>query len=102
MNIFATITELINKFLAGLLNLFGEDERVKKVRDLVEVGCGFVPTAASVAAMFGAANPAVTGVVGIAVAICEAVQASKNVQTLVGTAPLGTVNGVPIEGEWKK
>jgi hypothetical protein len=91
------ITDLINKVLGWVFGWYGDDERVKKVRDLTVVGCGFLPTATSIAAMFAAANPAVTGVLGVAVAICETVKTPK-FQGLADMGVYGEVNGVPVEG----
>jgi hypothetical protein len=93
------ISDLINKVLGWVFGWYGDDERVKKVRDLTVVGCGFLPTVASVAAMFTAANPAVSGVLGVAVAICEAVKRPA-FQGLADMGVYGEVNGVPVEGDF--
>lgn len=101
MDILSTITGLIRSF--GEL-LFGwlfksEDPRVKQIQDKVVAYCGFLPTAASVAAMLSASNPTVTGVMGIAQAICQVATASRSSATFL-VATDGTVNGVPVEGDW--
>jgi hypothetical protein len=92
------ITEFVRQLVGWIFNLWGDDEQVEKVQQLVVVGCGFLPTATSIAAMFAAANPAVTGVLGIAVAICETVKQRPPVVALADFGVFGEVNGVPIEG----
>lgn len=93
------IADAISGLFSWVFRWFGHKDEVKAVQNKVVSLCGFLPTAASVAAMLGAANPTVTGIVGIATAICQAVSASRSGMMLVSTG-LGTVNGVPIEGDW--
>lgn len=80
------------------LNSEALEDQVDAVMDLVVEKCHFLPTAASVAAMLTASNPAFVGVVAVATAICNAL-ASKRVG-LLRYAP--TVNGVEIDGTWEK
>jgi hypothetical protein len=99
------IADLITGIVPWFFSWFGGDPRVKQVQDLVVTSCGFLPTAASVAAMFTASNPIVTSVLGIATAICTAVTAARAQSFMyasVGkpTPSFGTVNGVPIEGSF--
>ena len=98
-----SIAAAITGIIPWFLSMFGHRDDVKAVQDRVVSTCGFLPTAASVAAMLSAGNPVVTGVVGIATAICQAVSASVSAPglTLIGNKP-GTVNGVVIEGEFIK
>lgn len=86
--------------LKPLLAWFGtaEGDDVEKIRDRVTAMCGFLPTAASVAAMLAASNPTVTGVIGIASAICQAVSPKPGLTLIGNKTP--TVNGVPVEGEF--
>jgi len=97
------ISDFIDRISAWLLSWFGSDPRVEQIRSKVSEACDFLPSVASVAAMLAAANPTVTGVVGIATAFCRAVKASRarSVSQLVGVGrkPIGTVNGVDIEGD---
>lgn len=100
MNILDTIAGFITQF--GQL-LFGwlfksDDPRIKQIQDKVIASCGFLPTAASVAAMLAATNPTVTGVVAIAQAICQVATASRYPK--LASVNSGTVNGVPVEGDW--
>jgi putative component of membrane protein insertase Oxa1/YidC/SpoIIIJ protein YidD len=76
---------------------------VALVQMYAEQTCKFVPTASSVAAMLAANNPAVQGAVAIAQAICAAVT-RKGVTPggNVGACSHGEVNGVCVEGEFKK
>lgn len=97
MSILDTIATLINQFGSWFLRLFGDNERVRKVQARVVVMCGFMPEARSVAAMLAASNPTAVGVLGVAEAICQAV--SFNATKLVSSG-YGTVNGVPIEGDF--
>lgn len=92
-----SIADTIGSFIQWLLGLFGSDDRVKKIQELVVVGCGFLPTATSVAGILAAPNPAVTGIIAVAVAICHAVK-SPPIQGLADLGVYGEVNGVPIEG----
>lgn len=95
------IAEMIGAPIIWLLRLFGHRDDVKAVQDKAVALCGFLPTAASVAAMLAASNPIVTGVIGIATAICQAVSASQAPGlSLTSMRGLGTVNGVPIEGSF--
>jgi phage-related minor tail protein len=102
MNIFDAVGDVLGRITDWVLSWWGGDPRVEMVREKVAATCQFLPTVASVAAMLSASNPAVVGVAGIAQAICAAVQASRK-NTMVGLADLGpeigTVNGVPIEGD---
>lgn len=97
MNILGAIGDLIVKSIEWVVSWFGEDPRVEEIRQRVVMMCGFLPTASSVAAMLSASNPMITGVIGIATAICQAV--SRNTQSLISSG-YGTVNGVPIEGDF--
>lgn len=72
---------------------------VAQVQLMAEKVCAFVPTASSVAAMLAANNPAVQGTVAIANAICAAV--TRKAAT-PGLESCPTVNGVCVEGEFKK
>jgi hypothetical protein len=95
------ITELVSQLVGWVLSFFGDDERVKKVQELVVVGCGFLPTAASVAAMLAAPNPVVTGVLGVATAICQAINRPPIQLVALADFPiLGEVNGIPIDGDF--
>jgi hypothetical protein len=98
------IADMILGVVPWFLSMFGGDPRVRQIQEKVVETCGFLPTATSVAGMLaaatGTAGPVITGVLGIATAICQAVTAGSSMQTLVGAAPLGTVNGVPIEGDF--
>lgn len=80
----------------------GDD--IEGVRDACLLCCGFVPTVGTVAAILTANNPAVVGVTAVAVAICNAVSdhegAMKIGSTLMEIPPM--VNGVVIEGTWKR
>jgi hypothetical protein len=99
MNVFEAIADFVERTTSWVLSWFGDDPRVEQIRQKVAVTCHFLPTVASVSAMLNAANPAVTGVLGIASAICQAVNASRRVTSLSGDEkPVGEVNGVPIEG----
>lgn len=99
MNIFQVIQDLIYQIGGLILGLFGQRDDVKAVQDKVVAMCGYLPTAQSVAAMLAATNPVVTGVVGIATAICEVVSVPLSGMQLI-SAKVGTVNGVPVEGDW--
>lgn len=99
MNILAALSDILSRTVQWVFTLFGNDERVAKVQELVLVGCGFLPTATSVAGMFSVPNPTVTGVLGIAVAICHAVK-NRPIQSLADLGVYGEVNGVPVEGEF--
>lgn len=101
MNIYEVIADTIRAMLEPLLYFFGGDPRVQAVRERVAEMCGFLPTVTSVSAMLAAANPTVTGVIGIATAICQAVTTSSAMNFALSST-LGTVNGVPIEGDWIK
>lgn len=105
MNIFGAIADAVGRLGDWVLSWFGGDPRVEQIRSRVAATCQFLPSVASVAAMLSASNPTVTGVVGIATAICAAVTAQKKqlglvAATLLEDKPLGTVNGVPIEGDF--
>lgn len=98
-----TIANLILGVIPWILSLFGHRDDVKAVQEKVVGMCGFLPTAASVAAMLSAGNPVVTGVVGVATAICQAVTAAQQQPGLALASfknGFGTVNGVPIEGDF--
>lgn len=101
-----TIADMITRVVPWFLSMFGHRDDVKAVQEKVVGMCGFLPTAASVAAMLSAGNPVVTGVVGVATAICQAVSASRSTPGLTlasfKTVGYGTVNGVPIEGDFIK
>ena len=80
------------------------DSQIAAVQAASAKICKFLPTAASVAAILTAGNPAVTGVAATAAAICAAVTVSNPV-TLFGmgeTKPkeCPKVNGVCVEGEF--
>ncbi len=62
--------------------------------------CGFLPTAATVAGILSAGNPAVATAAGIAQAICTALAAVPKVggKRLGGPGP--SVMGVPIHGKF--
>lgn len=79
----------------------GSTDPIATVQVLVEKTCSFVPTASSVAAMLAANNPAVQGTVAIATAICAAVT-RKSVTPGDGSDCYGTVNGVCVEGKFKR
>jgi hypothetical protein len=82
----------------------GPADPVAQVQLLAEKACAFVPTASSVAAMLAAGNPAVQGTVAIAEAICAAVTRKGALKPgeNVGACSHGEVNGVCVEGEFKK
>lgn len=92
------IADFITNFGGWFFKWFGDRDDVKAIQEKTVGLCGFLPTAASVAAMVSAPNPVVTGVIGIATAICQAVSSSQ--VNLVGAVK--TVNGVPIEGDFIK
>lgn len=94
------ISELINSIVKFVLQFFGDRDDVKKVQARVVAMCGFLPSAASVAAMLSAGNPAVVGVIGVATAICQAVSAQEEFKGITAYSSTPTVNGVPIEGDW--
>lgn len=99
------IADMILGIVPWFLSMFGHRDDVKAVQEKVVVMCGFLPTAASVAAMLSAGNPVVTGTVGIATAICRAVRAAQAAPGLVLAkfdVGYGSVNGVPIEGDFIK
>lgn len=97
------IADAILGVFSWVFKWFGDTDEVKSVQEKVVALCGFLPTATSVAAMLGAPGAAITGVSAIATAICQAVSATR-VVTLANlkSAGYGTVNGVPIEGDWIK
>ena len=99
------IADLILGTFSWFFKWFGHRDDVKAVQDKVASLCGFLPTAASVAAMLGAPGAAVTGVTAIATAICQAVSAARAAPGLTlarFNTGYGQVNGVPIEGEFIK
>lgn len=76
-------------------------DKVEAIRAFASGYCGFIPSAASVAAVL-AGNPAIATVGGVGKAICDAVTAKK-VMTLIPEgkpAECPKVNDVCIEGEW--
>lgn len=73
-------------------------DEVVKVQALTARTCAFVPTAASVAAMLTAGNPAVVGVGAVAMAICKAISSKAAVKGVIQPRPM--VNGVEIKGEF--
>lgn len=100
-----TVTDMILGIVPWFLSMFGHRDDVKAVQEAVVNLCGFLPTATSVAAMLSAGNPVVTGVMGIATAICQAVSAAQAQPGLALASfkvGYGTVNGVPIEGDFIK
>lgn len=70
---------------------------VAKVQAYTRAACSFIPTAATVLAIFKASSAA-ESVLSIGGAICNAV--APNVQAFVATVP--TVNGVVIRGVFVK
>lgn len=97
-----TIADTILGVVPWLLGMFGHRDDVKAVQERVVEMCGFLPTANSVAAMLSAGNPVVTGVMGIATAICQAVSSTRRtgLSLIAMRSGLGEVNGVPIEGDF--
>jgi len=79
------------------------DPRIDEIRVKAAAICGFLPTVTTVAAIL--ANPGVTGAAQIAQAICNAVAKTEPKQPLFFYAPpvdCPKVNGVCIEGDWRK
>lgn len=73
---------------------------VTKVQTLTASACRFVPTAASVASILTAGNPAVVGAGAVATAICQAVTGSRPLGLVGGGIPQPEVNGIVVEGEF--
>jgi hypothetical protein len=98
----------IGKFMSWVTGPSFDDD-VEKIRLATERLCGFVPTVGTVASILTAANPTVVGASAIAMAICQAVTRRQRMLAAWASDPNitdfpshGMVNGVLIEGEWKR
>jgi hypothetical protein len=92
----------VDKFW-GWLTGPGFDEDVEEIRLATCRLCRFFPTAATVANILSAGNPALMTGTAIAAAICAAVTRKQNQQAfgLIGHKEPPMVEGIVIEGEWK-
>jgi hypothetical protein len=101
MKNFLRVLPLVGTLLVGgcgvISNPFtGAPITAADVQAAAVAACGFLPTAATVANIIAAGNPAVATVSTIAQAICSAVTAKGG--RLGGAAP--NVNGVPVHGRF--
>lgn len=90
----------INRLLAWLSSEQFDDD-VHKVQVAVVRSCRFLPTAATVANIFAAGNPAVVTTTAVAAAICAAVDSKRLSFVNMGRiyAPM-RVGKVLVEGEF--
>jgi PBP1b-binding outer membrane lipoprotein LpoB len=81
-----------------------QNDQVAKIREFTVRLCSFMPSVQSVTAILAAANPAVTGTLQIATAICDAVSDTPvpppGVASLKSDGECPKVNDVCVEGEW--
>lgn len=77
-----------------------------KIQNYARNICGFWPTASTVIAILAAPNPAVSGIIPVANAICSAVLAnpppssSSMLSMISSKSECPQVNGVCIDGYW--